>query len=70
MGRRALTLCLLLVPAVGLGALGLVMVAAAPPHPGAAGVGAAAHFAARQLVGLACGAALGALVARLGTRRL
>jgi cell division protein FtsW (lipid II flippase) len=70
MGRRALTLCLLLVPAVGLGALGFVMVAAAPPRPGAAGVGASAHFAARQLVGLGCGAALGALVARLGTRRL
>ena len=70
MGRRALTLCLLLVPAVGLGALGLVMVAAAPQRPGAAGVGAPAHFATRQLVGLACGAALGAVVARLGTRRL
>jgi cell division protein FtsW len=70
MGRRALTLCLLLVPAVGLGALGLFIVAAAPARPGAAGVGAPAHFAARQLVGLGVGAALGALLGRLGTRRL
>jgi cell division protein FtsW (lipid II flippase) len=70
MGRRALTLCLLLVPAVGLGALGLLMVAAAPARPGAAGVGAPAHYAVRQLVGLGCGAALGALLTRLGTRRL
>ncbi len=70
MGRRALTLCLLLVPAVGLGALGLAIVAAAPARPGAAGGGAPAHFAARHLVALACGAALGAVVARLGTRRL
>lgn len=70
MGRRALTLSLLLVPAAGLGALGLIVVAAAPARPGAAGFGAPSHFAVRQAVGLACGAALGALVARLGTRRL
>ena len=70
MGRRALTLCLLLVPAVGLGALGLLLVAAAPARPGAAGVGAPAHFAIRQLVGLAVGAVLGGLAARLGMRRL
>jgi len=70
MSRRALTLCLLLVPAVGLGALGLLMVAAAPARPGAAGVGAPAHYAVRHLVGLGCGAALGAALARLGTRRL
>jgi cell division protein FtsW len=70
MGRRALTLSLLLVPAAGLGALGLLIVAAAPARPGAAGFGAPAHFAVRQLVGLGCGAALGAFVARLGTRRL
>ncbi len=70
MGRRTLTLLLLLVPAVGLGALGLLMVAAAPARPGAAGVGAPAHYAVRQLVGLACGAVLGGALARLGTRRL
>ncbi len=57
-------------PPSALGALGLSIVASAPPRGGAAGVGAPAHFAARQLVGLACGAALGAVVARLGTRRL
>jgi cell division protein FtsW (lipid II flippase) len=70
MGRRALTLSLLFVPAAGLGALGLMIVAAAPARPGAAGFGAPAHFAVRQLVGLGCGAVLGAVVARLGTRRL
>ena len=70
MGRRALTLSLLIVPAAGLGALGLMIVAAAPARPGAAGFGAPAHFAARQLVSLGCGTALGAVVARLGTRRL
>jgi cell division protein FtsW len=70
MGRRALTLSLLLVPAAGLAALGLMIVAAAPARPGAAGFGAPSHFAVRQAIGLAGGAALGALVARLGTRRL
>ena len=70
MGRRALTLSLLIVPAAGLGALGLMIVATAPARPGAAGFGAPAHFAVRQLVGLGCGAALGVLAARLGTRRL
>ncbi|HLK90333.1 MAG TPA: FtsW/RodA/SpoVE family cell cycle protein [Polyangia bacterium] len=70
MGRRALTLSLLLVPAAGLGALGLVLVAAAPARAGAAGVGAPAHFAVRQLVVLGCSVALGLTVARLGPRRL
>ena len=49
---------------------GLLIVATAPAHPGAAGVGAATHFAARQLVGLGVGAALGGLLGRLGMRRL
>jgi cell division protein FtsW (lipid II flippase) len=70
MTRRTLTVCLLLVPALGLGALGLAVVAAAPARPGAAGFGASAHFAIRQLVGLALGALAGALAVRLGTRRL
>jgi cell division protein FtsW len=68
MSRRVLTVCLLLVPALGLGALGFAVVAAAPARPGA-GVGTPAHFATRQLIGLALGAALGGLAARLGTRR-
>jgi cell division protein FtsW len=70
MSRRALIVCLLLVPALGLGALGLCVVAAAPARPGAAGVGASAHFAIRQMIGLALGATLGALAARLGGRRV
>ena len=70
MTRRALTVGLLLIPALGLGALGLAVVATAPARPGAAGFGASAHFAIRQLVGLALGSLAGALAMRLGTRRL
>jgi len=70
MSRRAFTVCLLLVPALGLGALGLCVVAAAPARPGAAGIGASAHFAVRQMIGVALGAALGALAARLGASRV
>ncbi len=70
MVRRALPVVLLIVPAAGLGALGLALVAAAPAHGGAAGFGAAGHFAWRQGVGLALAIALGAGAARLGTDRL
>ena len=70
MSRRAVTLGLLLVPALGLGALGLAVVAAAPARPGTAGIGAPAHFAIRQMIGLALGTALGALAARVGPRRV
>jgi cell division protein FtsW (lipid II flippase) len=70
MVRRALPIVLLIVPSLGLGALGLALVAAAPAHGGAAGFGAASHFAWRQAVGLAVGFALGAIAARLGTERL
>jgi cell division protein FtsW len=70
MTRRALTVGLLVVPALGLGALGLAVVAAAPARPGAAGFGASTHFAIRQLVGLALGALAGTVAVRLGTRRL
>jgi cell division protein FtsW (lipid II flippase) len=70
MSRRALTVCLLLVPALALGALGLCVVAAAPARTGAAGIGASAHFAVRQMIGLVLGAALGALAVRLGPRRV
>ena len=61
---------LLIVPALGLGALGLLVVAAAGSGSGTAGMGGSSHFAARQAVGLACGAALGGLVARLGGQRM
>ncbi len=61
---------LLIVPALGLGALGLLVVAAAGSGSGTAGLGGSSHFAARQAVGLACGAALGGLVVRLGGQRI
>jgi cell division protein FtsW (lipid II flippase) len=68
--RRALPIVLLIAPALGLGVLGLELVAAAPAHGGAAGFGAASHFAWRQGLALALGLALGAVAARLGTERL
>ncbi|HXJ21389.1 MAG TPA: FtsW/RodA/SpoVE family cell cycle protein [Polyangia bacterium] len=70
MVRRAIPVVLLTIPALGLGGLGLALVAAAPAHGGAAGFGAAGHFAWRQAVGLMLGMALGTLAARLGTERL
>jgi cell division protein FtsW len=70
MVRRAIPIFLLTIPPLGLGGLGLALVAAAPAHGGAAGFGAAGHFAWRQAVGLMLGIALGTLGARLGTRRL
>lgn len=70
MARRGLTLVLLIVPALGLGALGLALVAAAPAHGGAAGVGAADHFTWRQGIGLLLAIGLGAITARLGSARL
>jgi cell division protein FtsW (lipid II flippase) len=68
--RRPLTVLLLVAPALGLGALGLALVAAAPARSGTAGIGAAAHFANRQIIGLAIGAVAGAVVARVGARRV
>jgi cell division protein FtsW len=70
MVRRALPIVLLVVPALGLGALGLALVAAAPGHGGPAGFGAAGHFAWRQALGLALAIALGAGAARIGVERL
>jgi len=70
MNRRALTVCLLVIPAFGLGVLGFLLVAAAPARPGAAGLGSPAHFAARQVIAILVGAALGLGAARLGKRRL
>ena len=70
MSRRALTVFLLVVPALGLGVLGFCVVAAAPARAGTAGIGASAHFATRQLIGLALAASVGALAAGLGARRV
>jgi cell division protein FtsW len=68
--RRAISILLLVVPALALGVLGLALVATAPARTGAAGIGAAQHFAWRQGVGLMLGLALGASAAWLGTGRL
>ncbi len=70
MVRRALPVLLLVAPALGLGGIGLALVAAAPAHAGAAGFGAAQHFARRAAIGLLLGIGLGAAAAQLGTRRL
>ncbi len=68
--RRALPALMLIVPALGLGGIGLALVAAAPGRAGAAGFGAAQHFAWRQAIGLLLGIGLGATAAQVGTRRL
>jgi len=70
MARRNVTVTLLVVPAFGLAALGFAIVATAGQRPGGPGFGAPTHFAARQAVGVALGAALGALVARVGVHRV
>jgi cell division protein FtsW len=61
---------LLIVPALALGGVGLLVVAAAGSGSGTAGMGASSHFAIRQAIGLALGAALGGLVVRLGSQRV
>lgn len=70
MGRRGGAVALLVVPALGLGLLGVVMMATAGSRPGAAGMGAPTHFAIRHGVALAVGAALGLIAGRLGVGRL
>src|SRR5215471_11678224 len=66
MGRRTVAVALLVVPALGLAALGFAIVATAGERPGGPGLGAPTHFAIRQAVAAALGAALGVVVARLG----
>ncbi len=68
--EKRLAFWLVLVPPLGLGALGLVMVATAGPRSGAAGLGAPAHFALRQAIGLGMAALLGVVVARAGAARV
>jgi cell division protein FtsW len=67
--HRRLALTLLIVPPLALGVLGLVMVATAGGRAGAAGLGAPAHFAARQAIGLGVAAVLAVAVARIGVAR-
>ena len=70
MARRTAAVALLIVPAVGLGALGLVIVASAGRAPGPPGLGAPDHFAFRQAIGLVVGGVLGAVVVRVGIARV
>jgi len=70
MARRTAAIVLLVVPAVGLAALAYAIVATAGSRPGAPGFGAPTHFAVRQVVGTALGAALGAVAARAGVTRV
>lgn len=70
MARRIVAVALLIVPALGLAALGFALVAAAGSRPGPPGLGAASHFAGRHAVAAVLGAALGWVVARAGIERL
>jgi cell division protein FtsW len=70
MVRRIVAIGLLILPALGLAALGFALVATAGSRPGPPGLGAATHFAVRQAIGAALGAALGVIVARAGIERL
>jgi cell division protein FtsW len=70
MARRIVAAALLILPAVGLAALGFAIVATAGSRPGAPGFGAANHFAVRHAVAAGLGAALGWLIARAGIERL
>jgi cell division protein FtsW len=70
MGRRTAAVALLIVPAIGLGALGLVIVASAGARPGPPGLGAPHHFALRQAIAAVVGMVLGAVVVRVGIGRV
>jgi cell division protein FtsW (lipid II flippase) len=70
MSRARVSVLLLVLPALALGALCLTIVATGTARTGAPGLGAASHFAGRQLVGLALGLALGVLAARAGGERI
>jgi cell division protein FtsW len=70
MARRTAAVALLIVPAVGLGALGLAILASAGPRPGPPGLGAPHHFALRQAIAVVVGGVLGAVVVRVGIARV
>jgi cell division protein FtsW (lipid II flippase) len=70
MARRILSLALLIVPAVGLAALGFAIVAAAGRARVPRVSARASHFAVRHAAGALLGAALGWVVARAGIERL
>src|SRR5437868_9374843 len=68
--RRALTVALIVLPALGLGALGVVLVASTTAHQGSAAFGNPAHFANRQIAALALAVLVGVAVARAGAERV
>jgi cell division protein FtsW len=64
------TMLLLLVPALALGALGVVMVSSATARQGASAFGNPEHFAVRQIVALLLGTASALVVVRVGAARV
>jgi cell division protein FtsW len=70
MGRRALIVLLIAVPAAALAALGVVVVGSATARHGAAAFGVPWHYASRQLFALVAGALAAIAVVQLGPARL
>ena len=70
MAGRIASVVLLVVPAVGLAALDLAIVASAGARPGPPGLGAPNHYAFRQAVAIVLGGALGWVVVRVGVERV
>jgi len=70
MAGRTASVVLLVVPAVGLAALDLAIVASAGARPGPPGLGAPNHYAFRQAVAIVLGGALGWVVVRVGVERV
>ena len=70
MAGRTASVVLLVVPAVGLAALDLAIVASAGSRPGPPGLGAPDHYAVRQAIGIVLGGALGWVVVRVGVERV
>jgi cell division protein FtsW len=68
--RRNASIALLVVPALGLAALDLAIVASAGSRPGPPGLGAPNHYAIRHAVAIVLGGALGLLVVRVGVERV
>jgi cell division protein FtsW len=70
MARRTAAVALLIGPTVGLGALGLAIVASASARPGPPGLGAPHHFVLRQAIAVVVAGVLGAVVVRVGIGRV
>jgi cell division protein FtsW len=70
MWRRNASIALLIVPAAGLAALDLAIVASAGSRPGPPGLGAPDHYAIRHAVAIMLGGALGGVVVRVGVDRM